>query len=64
MDYSRHSSHSNVVPSNDMILIAGAAFLFAVLASIAESIFARDWPRDTFRYVVIFGIALVWSLSI
>lgn len=45
-----------------LVLIAAAIFLFCVAVSIAEAIFERDWPRDTFRNVVIFGVLLLLAV--
>jgi hypothetical protein len=41
-----------------MVLFIGVLFCVACLISIAEAIGERDWPRDTFRFVLIFGCAL------
>jgi hypothetical protein len=46
-----------------MLLASLAAFLISVVISIAEAGFERDWPRDTFKFVVIFGIILLIVLQ-
>ena len=46
-----------------MVLVALALFCMSVVLSIGEAYFERDWPRDTFRYVLIFGVILLVSVS-
>lgn len=48
-------------------MLGGIAFLVSVYAAIAEAIAEKDWPRETFKFVLWFGVplailaAVVWS---
>lgn len=46
-----------------MVLVALFAFALSVVISIAEAVIEKDWPRDTFKFVVIFGVALLLSFG-
>lgn len=45
------------------LMIAFALFAISVLISLGEVYYERDWPRETFRYVVIFGAILLFSFA-
>jgi Ca2+/Na+ antiporter len=49
-----------------MTLIAGCIFLVCVFISIAEVWYERDWPRETYRFVLYFGAitALAFFLTL
>jgi hypothetical protein len=40
-------------------ILALLLFLMCSAASIFEAIAERDWPRDTFRYVLMSGACLI-----
>jgi hypothetical protein len=46
-----------------ILLVAILCLAISVLFSLAQAIMERDWPRETFKYVVIFGIILGVALS-
>jgi hypothetical protein len=45
-----------------MILVVLGGLLISVLISIGEAVYERDWPRDTFKYVLLFGLILAAAL--
>jgi hypothetical protein len=45
------------------LMIAWTLFGFSVLLALAEIYNERDWPRCSFRYVLIFGAVLAMSLG-
>lgn len=47
-----------------MVLVAGVLFGAAVLISLNEALEEHDWPRDTFKFVILSGIVLAFSLSL
>ena len=42
-----------------MILIAIIGLLVSVFLACAEAAYERDWPRDTFKYVLAFIVVLI-----
>lgn len=42
-----------------MFLLAVAGFAISVLIALGEAYYERDWPRDTFKFVVMFGLVLI-----
>lgn len=45
-----------------LLLIAMAMFLVSCCISIAEAISERDWPRETFRFVLYSGMCVLMCL--
>jgi hypothetical protein len=41
-----------------MIILALIGFMVSILLCIAEAIYERDWPRETWKYAAMFAIAL------
>ena len=41
-----------------MVAIALALFFLACAVSMMESFYERDWPRDTFKFVLLTGMLL------
>jgi hypothetical protein len=42
-----------------LIGISGLAFLVSLTICISEAYHERDWPRDSFRYPIIFAVTSV-----
>jgi hypothetical protein len=47
-----------------MAAIALLLFAVSASASIAEIVIERDWPRDTAKFTITFGIILLLSVSV
>jgi hypothetical protein len=48
-----------------VVLISAIAFFALTVAfAIGEAACERDWPRETFKWVVIFGLILIGALHL